>query len=140
MGLTDEEIGYSVKTLERSPSRRPTRSGQSQQAAFPPTRIRRVSRQNGALVEGETVAPADTRAGEGGADFCANFSSYSGGGDHARVSSRHTSTNSGAGGRAKTVYLGRAQKFPLRRVKSTIASCDQDLGGSTDSSAGENCA
>lgn len=138
MGLTDEEIGYSAKLLERRPSRKPARSRLARQAVFPPTSTRRASRQDGERVRGEIVVPADARAAEGGDDVCANFASYTGGDDHTRAPSRHTSTSSGAGGRGKAVYLGRTQKFPLRRVESTIASSDQDFGDSTDSSAGDN--
>ena len=151
MGLTDEEIGYSVKFLEQLPSRERTHLGLTRQDAFPPTGTGCISRRNGGRVRGEAVAPADPtadivtdscRAGEGVNEYCVNFPLDTGGNDHARTPSRQTSTtSSGAGGRGKTAYLGRAQKFPLRRVESTIASSDQDFGlagGSIGSSAGGN--
>lgn len=156
MGLTDEDIGYSLKIDQRRPSQKPARSGLPRQADFPRTGFWGVSPQNREHQGGETIAsggPATAAvanfygARAGGDEHCrALFSSDTGGDNHPshpshlRAPDRPVSTSSGGGGggvrrNKKAAYLGRSQKFPLRRVVSTaVASSDEDV--SSNSSAG----
>lgn len=157
MGLTDQEIGYFQEVSAPSaggnslslPSRSPH--------AFEPARSRSTG-PNDTCCEGGSgmarmheVTPAvagtaegTAEAGAGGAavraaelleeqDECSvYFRSDSVGENRVASSSRRASTCSGSGGGGgkgkRTVYLGRTQAFPLRRVDSSLDSGGRRVG------------
>lgn len=150
MGLTDKEIGFhcrqkspeAVKTARAPPLSKPARADPSPPPPPPPLPPPPLSSTGEAAYrcgnsEGGGAEPSATRDTAAAAvdsveedDECSvYFRSDSTGGDLARRCSRSASISSGANGRGKrTVYLGRSQKFTLRRVESRLAVGDRGFG------------
>lgn len=136
LGLTDEEIGYS--------NPRPT-SAHKRSKSTPPRKHAAHTLANDSKLADNSTSPATTTkshtsstwAVENGVDLKIEISR----GNHGLTSKGPSSCGgfTTENGR-RTTYLGREQKFPLRRVESHLAAGDRGFGlsGVADNSPGKS--
>lgn len=130
LGLTDEDIGYSHSAVKRRvwvrpPS--PRKVSQTSLAAVTAGDTRSDLAKDDMVA---TLAPNSSASAPEGKDECSvYFRSHSGSNSERQSSSRRSSASSSVPSKRKrTLYLGKTQRFPLRRVGSIVVSSDGGVG------------